>query len=60
MKKERFVKICPKCGSTNITIPPGGTDIHLAPPDYCQECENRGIFPEVKKTQVEKFKKLLK
>ena len=59
-QSKEFVKVCPQCGSTDITIPPAGLDIRMSIPDYCQECQNRGIFPKVQKDKVEDFKKRLK
>lgn len=55
----KYVKICPQCGSTNITIPQAGLDLRMAVKDKCQECNNIGNFPEVKKEQVDDFKKML-
>ncbi|MBU2590200.1 MAG: hypothetical protein KKA65_00820 [Nanoarchaeota archaeon] len=60
MKEKKFIKICPKCGSTNITIPPSGLDLKMSQPDYCKDCKNRGIFPEIEEDKVEYFKKVLK
>ncbi|MBD3249748.1 hypothetical protein GF336_06910 [Candidatus Woesearchaeota archaeon] len=60
MKKERYIKICPHCGSTGIRIPPAGMDIRMTQPDYCESCHNRGIFPEIKESEVAEFKKNLK
>ena len=60
MKEEKYVKICPKCGSTDITIPPAAMDIRMTFPDYCRNCKNRGIFPEVKEHEIEGFKKNIK
>ncbi len=54
------VKICPKCGSTDITIPPAGLDIKMTMPDYCKKCELRGIFPEMEADKVGDFRKRLK
>ncbi|MBN2422428.1 hypothetical protein JXB41_04330 [Candidatus Woesearchaeota archaeon] len=60
MKNKIYVKICPKCGSTNNTIPPAGRDIHMTMPDYCKNCENRGLFPEIEKSKIPEFRKELK
>lgn len=56
----KYLKICPKCGSIDIKIPPAALDFRLTIPDYCTKCKNRGIFPEVEITQISKFKKNLK
>ena len=60
MPKEMYIRICPQCGSTNTTIPPAGMDIRMSIPGYCQDCKNRGIFPEIKESEVEEFRKELK
>ncbi len=59
MKKETFVKICPKCGSTNIKTPPGGLNFYMSQPNYCQDCGNNGIIPEIEISKVKEFKKNL-
>lgn len=53
-------KICPKCGSTKVKIPPSGSDLLLTIRDYCQNCKNSGLFPEIKEEEVENFRKKLK
>jgi len=57
---EEFIKICPRCGNTNLTIPPAGLDIKMTHKDYCQKCKERGGFPEVWAYEVEAFRKELK
>ncbi len=52
-----FVKICPRCGGTNITIPPAGLDIKMTVPDYCRDCHNFGLFPEVEESEIDYFQK---
>jgi len=59
MTKEKFIKICPKCGSIDITIPPAGMDFGMAISDYCSDCKNRGIFPEIEISKIKNFKKNL-
>ena len=56
----RYIKICPKCGSTNTKMPPAGMDIKLTKPDYCKDCGNIGIFPEVEEDKVKEFRKKIK
>lgn len=56
----KYIKICLKCGSTDITIPPAGLDLRMTMPDYCKKCGNRGIFPEIEKDNVEEFRKKIK
>jgi len=60
MAEKKHVKICPQCGSTRITIPPAGMDIKMALQDYCKDCKNRGIFPEVEGSKAEGFRKKLR
>ncbi len=62
MKKERYVKICPKCGSTDIITSTGryfigGAEVYR---DNCKDCGYEGVIPEIKKSEIEKFKKELK
>ena len=58
---KNYAKICPKCGSTDIKIPPAGMDMKMAYKDYCQKCGNWGMFPEVKISEINNFrKKILK
>ena len=58
--KEKYLKICPKCGSVNVKIPPAGMDVKMTIRDYCEDCGNRGNFPEVKKSEIENFRKKLR
>ena len=53
------IKVCPKCGSTNITIPPAGLDLRMSVPDYCNKCGERGTFPEMRLEDVKKYKKFI-
>jgi len=55
-----MVKICPRCGSTNISIPPGGSDILMSVPDFCRECHFYGRFPDIDDDLIDKFKKFKK
>lgn len=68
MSKENYIKICPKCGSTNWKMPNPThatvgsltrvqmvNNVHL-----CQDCDYQGIFPEVEESKVEEFRKQLK
>ena len=61
MAKEKYVKICPKCGSTKITsyepkLLSVGADLGW----YCKDCNYRGLFPEIEKSEIEEFRKELK
>ncbi len=60
MKKVTHVHICPKCGSTNITIPPASINFYMAQPAYCEDCRYNKTIPEIKISEVEEFKKNLK
>ena len=57
---KTFIKICPKCGSSNISIPGAGRDIQMIFPDHCLDCNNEGRFPEIQEDQIEEFKKTLR
>ena len=56
----RYVKICPKCGSIDITIPNAGLDFKMTIKDKCSACSFRGNFPEVEVNQIEEFRKKIK
>lgn len=57
MKKENYVKVCPLCGSTNITHRIVGYGTTLV----CKDCRYENtFFPEVEDSKVEEFKKNLK
>ena len=58
--KKQYIKVCPKCGGTNTKIPPAGEVIWSSLPDYCSDCQNRGIFPEIEKEHLKDFQKKLK
>jgi len=60
MKKEKYVKICPWCGSTNIKIPPAGMDIRMTLKDYCADCKTWGNFLEIKESKIEEFRQKIK
>jgi RNA polymerase subunit RPABC4/transcription elongation factor Spt4 len=55
--KKDFIKICPNCGSTKVTMPPAGLDLKMTFRDYCPKCGNRGIFPEIEKSKLKEFQK---
>lgn len=67
MMKSTFIKICPKCGSTEIGV---DASFHVA--DYCRSCglgnmrasavkewTSIGPFPEIELRQIEAFRKRL-
>ena len=55
MNEDLYVKICPKCGGTDIDIPPAGLDFKMTQPDYCEKCKNSGNFPEILFSEVKDF-----
>jgi predicted nucleic-acid-binding Zn-ribbon protein len=55
-----FVKICPKCGSTDIGIPSAGRDLGMSVKDRCRKCDNVGNFFEIEFDKVDEFKEKLK
>lgn len=58
MTKE-FIKICPQCGSNNVT---STSTLIGAIGNFstCKSCGYGGVFPEIEKDKVEKFKKMLR
>ena len=56
-KKEEYVKVCPRCGSTNIT--PFRKRYHLGGAeefvDGCDNCKYEGFVPEVKESELKKI-----
>ena len=58
MAKKR-IKICPHCGSTSIKLPPAGLDVKMTQPDFCENCGQRGIFPEIEPSKIGEFRKKL-
>lgn len=46
MVDELYVKFCPHCSSSNVTMPPAGMDLLMSVPDYCRDCQAMGVFPE--------------
>lgn len=64
MKKEKSLKICPKCGSVNISF---DTFSEAGPVfDVCKDCGYGGktsqkfvAIPEIKEFEIEKFRKNL-
>lgn len=65
MKREKYVKICPRCGSTNV-VP--WTKLGLSTgeqlTEYCKDCyygyPGGGFFPEVEISEIKEFRKRLK
>jgi len=57
---KKYIKICPRCGSTRITIPQAGLDLKMTLKDRCIDCGEIGNFPEIDINKVKYFKKKLK
>jgi len=56
-KKERFVRICPKCGSADITRPV----FRVLGTLICRHCKYKNpIFPEIEISKIGLFRKELK
>ena len=61
MTKEKYIKICPECGSIDISIPASGLDVKFTvAPNTCRSCGYIGRFPIVEKKTINLFKKELK
>ena len=60
MKKEEYVKICPKCGSTNVSVDFSNPTVwsYGAPSKHqCKSCGHvAAVFPEVVKNKTESYK----
>lgn len=62
--KEKLVKVCPRCGSTNISS--GYNPLNGMVKDYCKDCgfnEQESIlseFPKMTREEAEKLKDKLK
>ncbi|MCK5138210.1 MAG: hypothetical protein KAK00_04585 [Nanoarchaeota archaeon] len=55
-----YIKICPKCGSTDTKIPNAGLDMKMILADKCLNCDFIGNFPEVESDKIEEFKDKIK
>lgn len=69
MDEEKYVKICPKCGSLDISFDSlslGQFDMRNGSfEEYCLDCnygkyEYNAIFPQIKFDEIEIFRKKLK
>lgn len=62
--KVKLIKICPKCGSTNISS--GYNALNHNVKDYCDDCGFNKIdsvlqyFPKINECEVENFREKLK
>ena len=56
MVRERFVKICPKCGSKEVANRGMISRTALSPDYVCQSCGFQGpLFPEIKAEEAKKI-----
>ncbi len=61
MNKEKgYTKLCSQCGSADIKMPPAGMDLEMMKKDYCVNCGNWGVFPEIEEKKIGEFRKRLK
>lgn len=57
-EKENYIKVCPNCGSKDISFRAGGYELS---DDFCKNCNySRKSFPEIKKSDYINFKVHLK
>ncbi len=54
---DKYIKICPQCGSTDIGVPKAGMDLRFTIPDHCRNCDFQGIFPEIDPSGIDRFRK---
>jgi len=61
MKKQKFITVCPKCNSTDISVDFSNkaTFAYGLPPKYiCNNCDHRSeVFPEIPEEKTEQYKK---
>ena len=57
MKKEKFIKICPRCGGKNVSYGMVGP---TPMKEICKDCNIEGFFPEVAESKIEDFRKKFK
>ena len=60
MKKNKFIKICPKCGSIEMPVMEGFAQMLAPTPQMCSKCGYTGLFPEIDINEIEKFQNKLK
>lgn len=61
INKEKYVKICPKCGSIDVQTDfsnPADWALGITPRYKCNSCNHEStIFPEVLVDEIENYKK---
>lgn len=64
MKKERHVKVCPKCGSTDVHVDFSNPVVWAYGTTTKYQCESCGhtapVFPEMPEKEVAHYKRMLK
>ena len=60
MQKERYVRICPSCGSIRLIVDVPNITTPMMIGSKCRDCGYTGVCPEVKSSEVKEFKKKLK
>lgn len=60
MKRTRYTKICPKCGSIDLPIITEFIQILAPTPEKCRKCSYTGLFPEIDIDEIESFRKNIK
>lgn len=60
MKKEEFIKICPKCGSIDLPIRTSFVEMLAPTPEKCRKCGYSGLFPEIDINEIKEFRNNLK
>lgn len=50
------VKYCPKCGSSDVSIPTSSGDLTVVLPDYCKDCGYIAVFPEVDEDNLDEIR----
>ena len=57
-KNAAYVKVCPKCGSTNISLQGSGVKGEII--NFCKECDyhawGSGFFPEMTREAAKQYK----
>jgi predicted nucleic-acid-binding Zn-ribbon protein len=69
MSQLRYLKVCPKCGSTNFQPSTGAVkqysqefilpSIDTGIANECKDCDYRGTFSDIREDLLEKFRKKL-
>ncbi|MBS3113663.1 hypothetical protein J4448_01050 [Candidatus Woesearchaeota archaeon] len=60
MIKQKFIKICPKCGSIDLPIRTSLVEMLMPTPEKCRKCNYTGLFPEIEINEIGEFRKEIK